>query len=666
MYKSKKGATLIEVLIAIGLMAMFLPALITGVAASKSGKAQQIQRLEAVQLMKEGVTAAEAVRTADWVNVSTNGVYHPQIITVSGSQKWSLPAGGETIHGFNRTITISDLYRTGNQISNSGTLLDPSIKKADVTISWSTPFSSSVSTTVYLSRYFNNNFFTDTTVNDFGKTGSIFTSTEAVSPSGNNGSSDGKVILKNVPAGGDWCQPQKSVIATYDLTHSGVPISISAVSLSSQDLAYTTTGNNASGDSLDKISISHATPPVVTNPNAITGPKAYGVFTDGTYLYFNENNSPNHTVQIANANDLSLLGFFDVKNSTGTSIFVSGNTGFTTVGNTLYSFDVSSKTGARPLLGSVGLAGTGNKVVVVGTHAYVATSSNNKQLQVVNVSNPASMSVSGTINLGNNQGAVDLFVDSSEKYAYLITSFTSGKNDFFIVDLANTSNIYGYQAINSMSPKGIIVPTGNRAIIVGSGGEQYQVFDISSASSARHCGGMSPAGVSSINAVSGVTQASGNVFSYIITDNASAEFQIVQGGPGGAGGYPSSGTYESSTFGNPNATNPLSTAFNRVDLTYIKPSGTDLQFQLGVADAVSGSCSGVTYSFVGPDKTSGTYFLTGAPTLTPISVSYPTPFGTNPSGYQNPGKCFRYRGYLTTSSSASTPVINDVTINYSP
>jgi len=646
----QRGQSLVELLVAIAISMLIVPALLTGLVASQDGKAQLAQRSQGILLLKETDEAIRNIRENGWTTFAINGTYHPQ---KSGST-WILANGSETINGITRSIVIGDVQRdaNGNIVSSGGTI-DPSTKSVITTVSWTLPRVSSMQSTAFLTRYRNNLTYVQTTQADFNA--GVNNGTAVVATTGTGIPNDGQIQLGS-GGGGNWCNPGSSVVATYDLPGQGVVQAISATTSATQDVAYTTTGGNSSGDAVDGLTISHASPPIVANPSKNTEAKAYGIFVDnaGSYVYFNENNPPNHTVRIAKASDLSDLGFFDVTHGSGTSIYVSGNTGYTIVGDMLYSFDVSSKNGSRPQLGSVELSGTGKRVVVVGTNAYVATSSTDNQLQIINVSDPTEMNVTKSVDLENNQGAVDVYVNNTQTYAYIATNYSPGSNDFFIVDLKNTENIYGYVTKNGMNPKGITVVPGNKAILVGSGGELYQVFDVTTPSAATHCGGMSPSGVTSINAISSVTQTNGNAFSYILTNNASAEFQIVAGGPGGQ--FATSGIFESSTF-DPG----YQTAFNRFVATINQPSSTTIKMQVAAASAINNSCSGVTFTYLGPNGNPSTYF-------TPIatSISGQIPFGNYNPSYQNPARCFRYKAWLSTSDFTQTPILYDMTVNYSP
>src|SRR6266568_2882979 len=654
--QSLRGQMLVELVMAIGIAAIILPALLTGLVATRQGTPQQQQNLQATEMFKETVNAVEQVKNNSWTTFAVDGTYYP---VISGNQ-WTLASGTATTNGFTQQVVISDVYRNSSgAIVSSGGTLDPSSKKAVITVSWTKPYASSLSAPMYFTRI-TNFTYTETKTTDF--TNGTATGTAIASTSGSQITNDGQVQLGAGGAGGDWCNPQNYILKTFDLPGQGVAQNISATSSATRyAYAYTTTGGNASGDAGDGLTIDNNTStPVVTNPSSNNEAKAYGIFVDNSnnYVYFNENNTPNHTVQIARSSNLAYVGYFDVSHTTGSSVYVSGNTGYTTSGSTLYSFDVSTLKGttSQSQLGSVGLDGTGNRVVVVGTNAYVATSNTTNQLDIINVSNPASMTKTKSINLGNSQGAVDVFVNGSQTYAYVITSYAAGKNDFFIVDLTNTNNIYGYQTVNSMSRNALEVVTGNRAILVGSGGTLYQVFNIASPSSASYCGGMSPSGATTIKAVAPIYQG-GLAYSYILTDNSNAEFQVILGGSGGQ--FSSSGTFESQTY-DPGSNN---IAFNRFIADIAQPAATSISAQVAVAAPISNSCTGVSnFTYVGPNGTSASSDLY---TVNNNQITGLIPLLTISPYYQNPNLCFRYKFYFSSTDQTQTPELYDMIVNYS-
>ncbi|HSW89384.1 MAG TPA: hypothetical protein VLH19_00760 [Patescibacteria group bacterium] len=654
------GQSLVEVLIALALTALVLPALLTGLVASRQGKPQQMQRQQAAVLMQEAMEAVRGVREDGWTNFAIDGTFH--VATSSG--KWVLASGVATPSaGFTSSVVISDVCRNStNTIASCATnSVDPSTKQVVITVTWQTPTVSSVSSTAYVTRYLDNLSFTQTTQADFNA--GTLTNTATTNTSG------GEVTL-GAGGFGDWCNPSQSIVKTFDMPGNGVTVAISAASTASLDYAYSTTGGNASGDSVDALNISHPVPtatPIVTNPASNNEAKAYGIFVDSSanYVYFNEANPPKHTVRIANGTTLANAGYYDASgNGTGTSVFVSGSTGYTTVGNKLYAFTASpiNNNGASSQgeLWSTTLAGNGKRVVVVGSKAYVATDSTTNQLQIIDTGTHA---VTTSVNVGNGLAGVDLYVytASSPTQIYLVTSWASGKNDVFAILDSDTTKIYG-ASTSGMTPKGVIGVFPRRIIVVGSGGTQtYQVFNAnptiaSTPSSPVQCGGVNPTGVTSINAVAPVVEPDNSAYSYIITDNSTQEFQIIRGGPGG-GGIANNGNFISSAFDAGH-----STAFNRFTLSQTVPSNTGLTYQVAVANPQGAqTCATAAYTFVGPDHTTSSVYTTATGTVNAI------PFYSDPvaTGYQNPGRCFRYKAIFT-SDFSDTPIFSDITVNYSP
>ncbi len=648
------GQTLVELLITIGLAAILLPALLGAFSITRSGRAQMDQRIKAIAFLQEGEESLRVIRANDWTNLA-DGTFHP----VATATTWTLAPNAENLGDFTRQIVISDIYRDANgNIATTGGVLDPSTKQVTVTVSWNNPLTGSVTDVSYLTRH-KNIAEVQTTVTDFS-TGT-FVNTAAVSTVGSSLPNDGQVQLGagGGANGGDWCKPSQYILKTYDLPGQGVAQNLSATSTATQNVAYTTTGGNASGDAVDGLTVSFANPPAV-NPSASNNEaKAYGIFVDagGNYVYFNENNPPNHLVQIVNASNLIDVGTLDVSGKTGSSVYALGNYAFVVSGNTLYSFNVTSKIGSHSPVSSVALAGNGKRVMVVESNVYVATDSTNSQLQIIPYNlNTGVLGNPTSINLNNNLAGVDAFVNSSASFAYVVTASSSGINNFYIVDLNNTNNKYGYATLG-LSPKGITVVPRNRAIIVGTGNTKYEVFDTTIPSAASYCGGMSPTGVNSINAVASVAQPDGRVFSYILTDNSSAEFQIVLGGPG-SGNFATSGTYTSAPIALANASN-----FNYFSADVSQPASTHIAIQVATANSVGGSCASAQYVYVGPDGTTGTYFT---PVGNVISGQIPITSPTTPANYQNPGECFSYQVTITSSDQTLTPVLNDISINYSP
>ncbi len=346
--------------------------------------------------------------------------------------------------------------------------------------------------------------------------------------------------------------------------------------------------------------------------------------------------------------------------SRGQSVFVINSVAYvTTQDGKLLTFALSGLSTSSPptitTLGSISLTGVGIRVVVIGNYAYVAESGY-KQLEIVQVqNNGATLSIVKSIAL-TAQDAVDMAMNSTGTRSYVATAYNSAQNEFFIVNTDSTSAQYGQvisgYSTSGMSPIGITAQPGNVVVLGGSGGETYQVINIANESSPILCGGLTLS--YSIYSLSSVLEPDGDAFTYLLTsDSSGGEFKMIEGGPGGT--YASSGIFESQTF-NPG----YQTANNSFYANYSQPSGTTIKFQVSMANLISGICPSTgSYTYVGPDGTSSTYF-------TPTSGQVmPFPVTTNGS-YANPGQCMRYKVYFTTTVTTSTPVLYDFTINYSP
>ncbi len=262
------------------------------------------------------------------------------------------------------------------------------------------------------------------------------------------------------------------------------------------------------------------------------------------------------------------------------------------------------------------------EVTVVGNYAYIASTINTQELQVVNISNPAAPTLAGSFNASGSTDANSIFVVNNT--AYLATGQLSLLN---VTNPGSISQIGSYSVTGT--PFGVFI-SGNYAFLAHSqAGSEFKVVNITNPATPSLYGSANLGGQG--NGVFVVGD-----YAYLATSNSNAQFQIVRGGSGGA--YQSSGTFESSTIS-------LATTgvFNYFSRTVNEPASTTLRLQIAT------NTDDATWNYVGPDGTNGTYFdLPGAINLTQIS-----------------GQFFRYKAYLT-GNGVVTPTLFDATINYSP
>ena len=148
---ANRGQFIVELLVVIGLAAVVLPAILTSFVIARSSKAQHLERLGGIELLKEASEAVRVAREADWSNIEENGTYHP----VLSGNTWILASGSQDVDNYTRSILIEDALRSNYAIVESAGVPDPSTKKVTITLSWLTPLASTITEVMYLTRYEN-------------------------------------------------------------------------------------------------------------------------------------------------------------------------------------------------------------------------------------------------------------------------------------------------------------------------------------------------------------------------------------------------------------------------------------------------------------------------------------------------------------------------------
>jgi hypothetical protein len=498
--------------------------------------------------------------------------------------------------------------------------VDPSLKKITITVSWGDVLPSDTSSTIYLTRWKN--------------TASTLISAGTLINQGN----------------GDWCTPSFT-LGSVDLGNATAQ-SISAI----QGRVTTGTGQAAAGFTFVNASLTDPAAPAT--PSATTtvfnGPtKTNDVFTEQSYAYIA---TDEHTkdIDIIDLNNISggqytEAGYFDSpKNGSANAGTVVtdgiGKIGYMTIGDMLYNFDISSALTSKPKWDTDGLQlpASATKMVIYGSRLYISTTSTTYQLVVIDISDKLNLkffskptATPGKIHLDGLAGK-SVYVNSTGTRAYVVTATSSAPNqkEMFIVNVDETSasfgNTMGSYDTGGMDPKGIVLVNLPKVVIVGWGGEQYQVVDVTDDTKPTRCGGLTSAG--DLNGIATVFTNAQRAYSYIITNTNSDQLKIIEGGPGG-GGSGGGLTVESPTLDAGH-----SVVFNRIDITSLTPEGVTAIYQV----AVSTDCSTFNYT--------GNYTTAGGPI--PLNI--------------NPGQCFRYKVTFSGGSGVGTSVSTTVSVNYSP
>lgn len=675
---SQAGHTLIELLVALGILAIALPALLTGLALSTQNNQRHDLRQQAQQLLLESQEAVRAVRATGWASVSTPGVYHPEF----ESGEWSLVPGSIERNGYTISITVSEVRRSSTgEILQTGGWIDPSTLQVRYDVVGVADNPVSLSAQGLLTRYLDNETYEETTEADFSGSGDNTSNTTGTLIIGDGG---GEVLLDST-SNADWCQPQDFVIDEVSLPK------LSNVIYARQGGAYLGSGDGVS-NSPAFINVSVDTPAPPASPSATVVGTFDGsfvtnaIYSDGTYVYLATSSSPQIKILSLQTTPYTEIGTVTIPGGApANGVYLSSNNNvlFATSGQYLYSFDVTNKSGPHTTVkDSVRMrAGlwsqpTARQVHVVGNRAYVGTGDSLLGLQTFSFNTDGSnLRFVAAALLTFSQQSQGLYVDPDGHYAYIAFNNASGisfSRGMVVVDLTRTSwfliTYYPYNYTydtGGMDPRGITVPTNNRAIVVGlgsgtsQGSEQYQVVDTSGLGTANpplvYCGGyVVPDGIFGVSSILDQYNAA---YSYIITGGSGNQFRIIRGGDGG-GGFLSSGTFESKTFDS-----LFSSAFNSFSATVV-PNSQTIKMQVAVAAPGTNGCTDALYTYVGPNGVQG---------ASPSAFFFPTgdiieaavPFGSYDT-YINPGRCFRYKVFFETSDIEASPMLTDLELNYSP
>ncbi|MBN2016229.1 hypothetical protein JW766_05370, partial [Candidatus Dojkabacteria bacterium] len=136
--KPSGGFSIIEVILAIAVFALFVTSFIGAIIYGEQSSAMAGTRGRAVFLADEAIEAVMSIRDDAWNEI----IYSQSAVDTTGS-RWNLTGEGstETIGPYTRVITFSDVCRDGsdNIVDCPGSYTDIHTKKVTVTVTWTGP-----------------------------------------------------------------------------------------------------------------------------------------------------------------------------------------------------------------------------------------------------------------------------------------------------------------------------------------------------------------------------------------------------------------------------------------------------------------------------------------------------------------------------------------------
>ncbi len=616
--RNQRGASLVEVLVAIGITSIMLPAILTALISANAAKPAAQQQALASGFLRSLTEETRSVRESGWSNIATNGTYHP----ITSANAWTLASGSATSGNFTQQIVISDVQRdsSGTIVSSGGTI-DPNTKLVTATVSWTKPIGSSISSQAYFSRWQSNAAWLQTTQANFSA-GTLNNTTSSAT-------GGGQVQITAAGHGVSWVSPIQ--VGTLNI----------AGNTNANDVYTDTSTNRAyvvNGASMSIINVANpAAPALLGTFNPAVQLNSVYVVGNFAYIASTSNTAELTVVNVSNpaapvqAGTLNLGGAANAN-----SVYVTG--GYAYVGKALntnngndefYVVDVSNPS-TPTLAGSLNMAGAVNSIKVSGNYAYLATGDTTAELTVVDISNKSTPTVVGSFATTGGVAANNIYYDGY--YVYLGEANNTGGPEFFILNVTNLSSISqvgSYEvggAVNGVSVNGY-----EAFLATARAARQFTVLDLSTISTPTLEGSNTQSTADNIFVA--------NDTAYIASTSNTAELTIMKGSAV-AGGTSGNGTFTSQTF---NA--GAAAGFNYFTFTNTMPVNTTITYQIAANN------DNATWNYIGPDGTPfSRYSSPGAIPLVDADYRY-----------------FRYKATLnTTNFATSKPFILDTTLNYSP
>lgn len=134
--KLKKGFSVIEVVVGAAIILVTVSAMSLAFQAIIRASTLAGHVTSAAFLLEEGVEVTKVLRGADWNDVADLDHDTPYTLVLDQGV-WSAQTQRQFIDGlFDRTVTISNVYRDSNQDIDSSGALDPDTKQVTVSVAW--------------------------------------------------------------------------------------------------------------------------------------------------------------------------------------------------------------------------------------------------------------------------------------------------------------------------------------------------------------------------------------------------------------------------------------------------------------------------------------------------------------------------------------------------
>lgn len=388
--KKLKGFSLVEILLAITVFAIFSVGLLSLALDTSNRDAGTNLKIQALAYAQEGIEATRNIRDRAYL-LLTNGDHGLSF----NAGVWSFGPAPETVDSFfERSVTIEDVYRDGSDnIVTEGGTLDPDTKKVTSEVAWvvNGVLPQSVSLVSYLSNWRGNDWLQSTCA-DF-----------------DSGAYDGtEVSQQDAPPADDCALMVESLeVASEFLTSVNLGKHADDVDVSGN---YAYLAVNEANAGVAVVDVSDKNNLVITDTMNVQAKGRYVTYDNGELYVGVEKNSKALTIlNVTNPNNISLLSATAL-NGNGNGSAVSGNNLFMAVDSgvkSLVSYNIADP--ASPLFqDDINLGDEAYVVTLNGNYAYVGSDDDHEGFMVFNISNPQNIQEVSSLDLGEEVNSIVL------------------------------------------------------------------------------------------------------------------------------------------------------------------------------------------------------------------------------------------------------------------
>ena len=427
---SKSGFSSVELLLAAAIFGMITVTVLGAIVYGRSSVATAGDRARAVALADEGIEALRSIRNAGFSNI-VDGTYG----LARNGNTWVLSGEPDVIDTYTRSITISTADTSRKNITSTVTWKNGTIGLETQVASRLTNWRSTIKT---------NQSWSNATIAGSANLGNK-----------NNGrrvATQGNYAYVVMQSG----SPSLYVV---DISNSSTPSVVGTTNLANSPYNIAVEGNYAyvatsrNNAEMQVVDISNpASPSVVGAFNAAGNADAYGVRVHENYAYLSRlNNGGNNEIQIINITNKaspSLSGRYNLAQNLrdlcrlGNYLFIVSDAD----NQEVVVLDVTNPS-SPSLAGNLDLPGTTNPTALrcFGSYIFIGQGS---ELRAVDVSNPASPLLVQTLASVDGSTINDIGADETNSLLFLATTHTSTLGRLEIVNASNPATMTSIKTVD--------------------------------------------------------------------------------------------------------------------------------------------------------------------------------------------------------------------------